>query len=161
MTPRTAAHQGDSPGKNMRVGCHALLQGMFPTQGSNSGLLHCRRILYRLSRQGSPLSPGIGKYGRGSCPSEEGSGGAVHRLGPDIAGQLVSPASGPDGRSSSSLQTACRSSWDLGTRPGAWSWVAQQLVTRPWQCPSGEARGGPFRGTFSRTSSLWGIVWGS
>ena len=46
----------DSPGKNTGVGCHALLQGIFPTQGSNPGLLHCRWILYQLSYQGSPLS---------------------------------------------------------------------------------------------------------
>ena len=36
------------------VGCHALLQGIFLTQGSNPGLLHCRRILCYLSHQGSP-----------------------------------------------------------------------------------------------------------
>ena len=36
------------------VGCHALLQGIFPTQGSNPGLLHCRQLLYHLSHQGSP-----------------------------------------------------------------------------------------------------------
>ena len=36
----------DSPGKNSGVGCHFLLQGIFPTQGSNPGLLHCRQILY-------------------------------------------------------------------------------------------------------------------
>ena len=46
---------GDSPGKNNRVGCHALLPEIFPTQGSNPGLPHCRRILYCLSHQGSPL----------------------------------------------------------------------------------------------------------
>jgi len=34
-----------------RVGCHSLLQGIFPTQGSNPGLLHCRWILYCLSDQ--------------------------------------------------------------------------------------------------------------
>ena len=45
---------GDSPGKNTGVGCHALLQGIFPTQGSNEGLPHCRQILYHLSHQGSP-----------------------------------------------------------------------------------------------------------
>ena len=45
---------GDFPGKNTGVGCHALLQEIFPTQGSNPGLLHCRRILYCLSHQGSP-----------------------------------------------------------------------------------------------------------
>ena len=32
----------DSPGKNTEVGCKALLQGIFPTQGSNPGLLHYR-----------------------------------------------------------------------------------------------------------------------
>ena len=33
--------------------CHFLLQGIFPTQGSNPGLLHCRQTLYCLSHQGS------------------------------------------------------------------------------------------------------------
>ena len=36
------------------MGSHSLLQGNFPNQGSNLGLLHCRRILCHLSRQGSP-----------------------------------------------------------------------------------------------------------
>ena len=40
--------------KNARVGGLSLLQGIFPTQGSNRGLLHCRRIPYQLSYQGSP-----------------------------------------------------------------------------------------------------------
>ena len=40
---------GDSPGKNTGVGCHALLQGIFPAQRLNPGLLHCRQILYQLS----------------------------------------------------------------------------------------------------------------
>ena len=42
------------PSKNTGVGCHSLLQGTFLTQGSNPDLLHCRRILYCLSHQGSP-----------------------------------------------------------------------------------------------------------
>ena len=42
-----------SPGKNSGVGCHSPLQGIFPTQGSNPGLLHCRWTL-PLSHQGSP-----------------------------------------------------------------------------------------------------------
>ena len=46
--------RGDSPGKNTGVGSPALLQGIFPTQGLNPGLLHCRWILYHLSHQGSP-----------------------------------------------------------------------------------------------------------
>ena len=44
----------NSPGQNTGVGSHSLLQGIFPTQGSNPGLLHCRWILYQLSHQGSP-----------------------------------------------------------------------------------------------------------
>ena len=47
--------QGNTPGKNTRVGCHALPQGILPTQGLNPGLPHCRWILYWLSHQGSPL----------------------------------------------------------------------------------------------------------
>ena len=47
----------DSPGKNTGVGCHALLQGIFPTQESNQGLLHCRQILYQLSYWGRPHPP--------------------------------------------------------------------------------------------------------
>ena len=47
---------GDSPGKNTGVGCHALLQGIFPTHGSNPGLPYCRQILYGLNHQGSPAS---------------------------------------------------------------------------------------------------------
>ena len=39
---------GDSPGKNIGVGCHALLQGIFLTQELNPGLQHCRQILYHL-----------------------------------------------------------------------------------------------------------------
>ena len=39
----------DSPGKNTRVGFHFFLQGIFLTQGSNPGLLHCRQVLYSLS----------------------------------------------------------------------------------------------------------------
>ena len=40
------------PGKNTGVGCHALLQGIFPPQESNPGPLYCRQILYCLSHQG-------------------------------------------------------------------------------------------------------------
>ena len=55
--PGSSVH-GDSPGKNTGVGCHALLQGIFLTQGSNPCLLclmHCRQILYLLSHWRSPF----------------------------------------------------------------------------------------------------------
>ena len=45
----------NSPGQNTGVDSLSLLQGIFPTQGSNPGLLHCRLILYRLKHQGSPV----------------------------------------------------------------------------------------------------------
>jgi len=51
--PDSSVHE-DSPGKNIGVGCYALLQRIFPTQGSNPGLPHCRRILYQLSYEESP-----------------------------------------------------------------------------------------------------------
>ena len=61
IEPRTPALQADSlpselPGKPQNTGLDSLslLQGIFPTQGSNWGLLHCRRILYHLSYQESP-----------------------------------------------------------------------------------------------------------
>ena len=44
----------NSPGQNTGVGSCSLLQGTFPTQGSNPGLPHWRRILYQLSYQGNP-----------------------------------------------------------------------------------------------------------
>ena len=43
----------NSPGQNTGVGSLSLLQGIFPTQGSNPGLPHCRQILYPVEPQGS------------------------------------------------------------------------------------------------------------
>ena len=57
-TPWTVALlcRWNSLGKNTGVGCHSLLQGIFPTQGSTPGLMHCRRILHHLSHQRSPVN---------------------------------------------------------------------------------------------------------
>ena len=46
----------DSPGKNIGVGCHSLLQGIFLTQGLNPGLPHCRPVLHRWGRGEAPNS---------------------------------------------------------------------------------------------------------
>ena len=58
VTPWTVARQVPlsmgSPAKDTGVGCHALLQGIFPTQVLNPGLPHCRQILHQLSHKGSP-----------------------------------------------------------------------------------------------------------
>ena len=47
------AHLWNSPGKNVGVGCHSLLQEIFPTKGLNPGLMHYRQILYCLSHRGN------------------------------------------------------------------------------------------------------------
>ena len=53
-SPPGSSVYGDSPGKNTGVGCHALHQGIFPTQGLNPDLPYCRQIPYHLSHQRSP-----------------------------------------------------------------------------------------------------------
>ena len=47
----------DSPGQSTGVGSLSLLQGIYPTQGPNSGLRHCRRILYQLSQSEADSNP--------------------------------------------------------------------------------------------------------
>jgi len=68
----TGSSVDDFPGKNTGVGCHFLFQRIFPTQGSNPGLLHCRKILYHLNYQESPnisLSQSLDK--EGSCRKKQ------------------------------------------------------------------------------------------
>ena len=57
MSDSLPPHGLNSPGKNTGVGSHFFLQGIFPTQGSNPGLPHCRWILYQLRHQGSLRKP--------------------------------------------------------------------------------------------------------
>ena len=77
--PSSSVH-GDSPRKNTGVGCHVLLQGFFPTQGSNPGLLHFRQILDRLSHQGSPRITGVGSLSlfQGIFLTQESNWGLPH-----------------------------------------------------------------------------------
>ena len=70
--PGSSVH-GDSPGKNTGVGCHALLQGIFPTQEPNPGLLHCRQILYHLSQLGTPKKGMAIKYSCLEHPMDRGA----------------------------------------------------------------------------------------
>ena len=51
-------------GKSTGVGCHFLLQEIFPTQGSNSGFPHCRQTLYRLSHQGREIQMSLLLFAR-------------------------------------------------------------------------------------------------
>ena len=54
LRPRGLYNPWNSPGQNTGVGSLFLLQGIFPTQGLNPGLPHCRWILYQLSHNGNP-----------------------------------------------------------------------------------------------------------
>ena len=76
FSPAGSSGHGDSPGKNTGVSYHALLQGIFPTQGLNPGFLHCRWILYHLSHQGRSRIPGWVAYPfyRGSSRSRNWTG---------------------------------------------------------------------------------------
>ena len=53
LRPHGLCTPWNSPGQNTGVGSLSLLQGIFLTQGLNTGLPHCRQILYQLSHQGS------------------------------------------------------------------------------------------------------------
>ena len=73
-SPPDSSVHGDSPGKNNRVGCHVLCQGIFPNQRLNPGFPHCRQVLYCLSHQGSPriLEWVATPFSRGSsCPRNQ------------------------------------------------------------------------------------------
>ena len=54
LRPRGLYSPWNSPGQNTGVGSRSVLQGIFSTQGSNRGLLHCRQILYQLSHREIP-----------------------------------------------------------------------------------------------------------
>ena len=56
LGPHGLYNPRNTPGQNAGAGSHSLLQGIFPTQGSNPGLPLCRQILYHLNHQGSPES---------------------------------------------------------------------------------------------------------
>ena len=66
-SPPGASVHGYSSGKNTGVGCYALLQGIFSTQESNQGVLHCRWTLYQLNHEGSLLMSISELYNLLSC----------------------------------------------------------------------------------------------
>ena len=87
----------DSPGKNTRVGCHALLQGIFPMQGLNPGLPRCRQILYQMSHQGSP--------GLGIRPYYSNGKESACNMGDP--GSISGSGRSPEGEHGSPLQYSC------------------------------------------------------
>ena len=73
ISPEYSLENIHSLGKNTGVGCHFLLQGIFPTQGSNPGLPHCRQILYSLSHQSPHPKPHPPLYPQPSIQNGTGS----------------------------------------------------------------------------------------
>ena len=92
IPPGSSVH-GDSPGKSIGVGCHALLQGIFPTQGSNPGLPRWGQIPYHLSLQGRPRITGVGSLPllQGNFLTQEPNQALLHCRG--ILSQLSSQGS--------------------------------------------------------------------
>ena len=78
--PGSSVH-GDCPGKNTGVGCHALLQGIFPTRGLNPGLLHCRQIFLPSEPRGKLKNTGVGSLFplQQIFLTEESNWGLLHR----------------------------------------------------------------------------------
>ena len=76
LQPHGLPSSRKSPCQNTGVGGHSLLQWIFPTQGLNPGLPHCKLILYQLSHQGSPriLEWGAYPFSRGSFQSRNRTG---------------------------------------------------------------------------------------
>ena len=84
MRPHGLYSPWNSLGQNTRVGSLSLLQGIFLTQESNQGLLHCRQILYQLNYQGSP-QPQRGEV-LTNCPAQKFPESSVFLVrGPRIA----------------------------------------------------------------------------
>ena len=87
LRPHGLYNLWNSPGQNSAVGSLSLLQGIFPTQGSNLGLLDCNRILYQIEPrsptlqvdflpdepQGKPKNTGVGSLSllQGIFPTQE------------------------------------------------------------------------------------------
>ena len=80
MIPWTPFSPWNSPYQNARVGILSLLHGIFPTLGSNPGLLHCRWILYQLSYKRSPKTAGVGSLSllQQIFPTQELNRGFLH-----------------------------------------------------------------------------------
>ena len=129
----------NSPGKNTGVGCHALLQGIFPTQGLNLGIPHCGQILYHLSHSNSgcqmlqqqpslPLTPegptrspgSHGPSGRAACTTAWTCGRVFSCSGSHQNSQLFNPWIG-------------RIPWRRETLPTPVFWPGEfQGLNNPW-----------------------------
>ena len=132
LWPRGLYSPWNSSGHNTGVGSLSLLLGIFPTQGSNPGLPHCRRILYQVSHQGSPRILEWVVYPFSSRSSRPRNGTKVSCIAGDFFAiwatrrhldQCLAPSKHSVSVSSSYVSRAS-SQWDyLGhTAAAGWSW---------------------------------------
>ena len=120
----------NSPGQNTGVGSLSLFQWIFPTQGLNPGLLHCRRILYQLSHKGSPFQGLLWVKIQGALVVKHppASAGDMRDMG-SIPGSGRSPGGG----NGNPLQYSClgnpidRGAWQalIHRMTKSWTWLKQ------------------------------------
>ena len=115
----------NSPGQNIGVGSPSLFQEIFPTQESNSDLLHCRQTLYHLSHRSSPLRTinGDNNYTKliGLLEKEM----ATHSI---FLAWRIPWTEEPGGLQSMGLQ---RVGHNWATNIGLWAFPVAQLVKNP------------------------------
>ena len=147
----------NSPGENPGVGSLSLLQGIFPTQGSNPGLPHCRRILYQLSHKGRPLALVAGKVWHNVTNSHLKVQAQVAQSCPTLCNPI--DGSPPGSPAPGSLQ-ARTLEWVAISFSNAWKWKVKAkplsrvwLLATPWT-PAHQAP--PSRG-FSRQEQWSGL----
>ena len=110
LQPHRLYSPWNSPGQNTGVGSLSLLQGIFPTQGSNPDLLHCRRMLYQVSHKRSPRILEWVAYpfsSRFSWPRNWTGSPALqaHSLSTELSGKLRSLFCDPSAQTSNMAQS--------------------------------------------------------
>ena len=113
-----------SLGKNTGVGCHSLLQGIFPTQELNWGLLHCRWILYPLSHRGRPQTTSTPLYAGGELQGSNRDRPPTHS---ERNLDLCSPGLPRPGCAPGAFPAAVAISESMGTLPTGMSWARVQF----------------------------------
>ena len=113
------------------MGCHARLQGIFPTQGSNprlQRLLYCRQILYHWGTREAPRVPWLGI----KCNRAYGNATLYWVLCPR---QAQGKVSGLDATHQWPMYLACTDTWSLLSYPDRWRHSCRGLSGTHW-CPS-------------------------
>ena len=122
----------NSPGQNTGVGSCSVLQGTFPTQGSNPGLPHCRRIIYQLSHEESPRILEWAAYplSRGPSPCSEDSVDTM-MVFPAVPPARYQPQEGLETQTGQNRRKWLRAPVRRVMRQGSVAWKAIQVQESP------------------------------